>query len=84
MEVIAILRWLVGPVGRYVAGALLLLAVLGWFKYDTAKDAITAAKARMFEQEVGRVHKSVKADDEARRCAADPSCRLRDDGWRRD
>lgn len=31
-----------------------------------------------------KIHDANRADDGARRCALDPACRLRNDGWRRD
>ncbi len=81
---LGLLKWFLGPVGRYVGLALLALAVAGWVKYDIARDAVQAFKAKLFTQEVGRVKNATDADDAARRCALDPACRLRDDGWRRD
>jgi hypothetical protein len=78
------LNWFLGPVGRYVGLALLALAVAGWLKYDIAKDAVQAFKAKLFTQEAARVKNATDADDVAKRCALDPGCRLQDDGWRRD
>lgn len=79
-----VLRWLLGPVGRWAGAALLCLAALTWLKYDIAKDAVEAFRVKLFTQETRRVKDATDADDAARRCALDPACRLRDDGWRRD
>lgn len=79
-----VLHWLVGPVGRYVGLAVLCLAVLAVLKYDVARDAVQAYRAKTLTKEAERVKAATDADDGSRRCALDPGCRLRNDGWRRD
>lgn len=78
------LRWLLGPVGRYVLAAAVVLAAALWLKHEIEQGAVDAAKVEELRKEIGRVEKSTDADADARRCAADPACRLLDDGWRRD
>jgi hypothetical protein len=80
----AVLKWFIGPVGRYVGIAVLCVAAFAWFKYDVARDAVQAYRADVLSREAKRVKQATDADDVARRCALDPSCRLRDDGFRRD
>lgn len=82
--VILALKWVIGPVGRYAAAAALCLAAFLWFRYDIASDAVQAFRAKLLTQGAARVQDAVKADDDARRCSLDPTCRLSNDGWRRD
>lgn len=81
---LGLLKWFLGPIGRYVGLALLCLTVAGWLKYDIARDAVQAFRSKLFTQEARRVKDATNADDAARRCTLDPGCRLRNDGWRRD
>ncbi|MEW6256844.1 MAG: hypothetical protein AB1592_12890 [Pseudomonadota bacterium] len=68
-----------------LAGAVAALAFAGW-RIDAAatvrcEAGFLARQARAIEE---KTNAATDADDDARRCALDPACRLRDDGWRRD
>ena len=80
----AVLGFLLGPIGRYVVLALALAGAVAWLRSDAASDAVTDAKAKRLGHETKRVEDATKADDASRKCAADPACRMSDDGWRRD
>lgn len=72
---------------RSLSIAFALLALFAWHKIEVGKAyregraAIIAEQAREAQR---RDENAKTAEDDARQCAADPSCRLRDDGWRRD
>lgn len=70
--------------GRAFIIAGLLGVALGWYTVHTRNQALLAERARVQAEEQARVDKANKADDAARRCAADPRCRLLNDGFRRD
>ena len=67
-----------------VAAGLALIAAVWWIDsrgYERGKSAALieqSAKDRRLTDEANR------ADADARRCAADPACRMQSDGWRRD
>lgn len=63
----------------------ILLAIIAWgidgHGYDRGYAARVAEEATIIRE---RTDAANRADDDARRCAADPACRLSNDGWRRD
>lgn len=65
--------------------ALIVCVVLVWWGlttvYQQGYDARIADEARAIKE---KVDASNRADDAARRCSADPACRLRVDPYRRD
>lgn len=67
------------------AAVLAALALAGWRigdrAYDRGYGARVAEEAAVIKE---RTDAATRADDDARRCAADPGCRLQDDGYRRD
>ncbi|MFC0284821.1 hypothetical protein ACFFJB_14885 [Camelimonas abortus] len=66
-------------------GAVAVLALLAWRINDLAYERGKAdATARQIHIERGLTDEANRADADARRCAADPDCLRRDDGWRRD
>ncbi|CAH1661572.1 conserved hypothetical protein [Hyphomicrobiales bacterium] len=67
------------------AGIFAVLAYGAWEINDRAYDRGYAA--RVTEETTAtkeRTNAANRADDAARRCAADPGCRLQNDGYRRD
>lgn len=74
-------NWRVVAAGGLVAA----LAYGAWHINDRAYDRGYAA--RVAEESTAtkeRTDAANRADDTARRCAADPGCRLQNDGYRRD
>lgn len=67
-----------------IAGTLGLLA---WHKIEVNRSwyaGRAALKAEQVEEAKRRNADAQEADAAARRCTADPACRLQDDGFRRD
>lgn len=64
-----------------------VLALIGWHKWEVSR-AWHAGRAALVAEQAEEAKKrgsdAQKADDAARRCSADPACRLQDDGHRRD
>ncbi|MFD2678176.1 hypothetical protein [Camelimonas lactis] len=74
-------NWRIGA----AAGVLAALALAAWrindMAYERGKASVVAdqiTKERRLTDDANR------ADADARRCAADPACRMQSDGWRRD
>lgn len=47
-------------------------------------DGDSICKARHYTNTLEKINEASRADDDARRCAVNPSCRLSNDGYRRD
>ena len=72
---------------RSLSIAFALLALFAWHKIEVRsayKEGRAAILAEQAAEAKRRDDNAKAADDDSRKCAADPSCRLRDDGWRRD
>lgn len=64
-----------------------LIAVWSWHKIEVNRAwyaGRAALRAEQAEEAKRRNADAQEADAAARRCAADPACRLQDDGFRRD
>lgn len=66
-------------------GAVAVLALLAWrindLAYERGKADVLAERIQIERRLTDEAN---RADADARRCAADPACRLQSDGWRRD
>lgn len=72
---------------RSIALVVAFVALFGWHKvqvWSAYKEGRAAVIAEQAKEAQRRDDNAKAADDDARKCAADPTCRLRDDGWRRD
>jgi len=76
-----ILNWRVVAVGAALAAMLGSMLVIDQRGYARGYAAAQADQARV---ERGKADAANRADEDSRRCAADPECRLRNDGFRRD
>ncbi len=66
-------------------GLVLAAGLVVWRANDAAYDRGRAdVIAEQVQAERERTNDANAADDAARRCAADPTCRLQSDGYRRD
>jgi F0F1-type ATP synthase membrane subunit b/b' len=68
----------------YAVAALAIMAALGGVYHTIRKSGEDALKARQAEEISRRIDDANRADETARRCAADPSCGSMSDGFRRD
>jgi len=76
-----ILAW--KPIAAGIAALLIIAAC--WRIHDAIWQAGYDARTAQAAAEVQRkLHDANLADDASRRCAADPACRLSNDGYRRD
>lgn len=81
--------WLLGTsIGRTIIGGTAAFAVLAFLWWRVDASAYHRGYAARVTEEVAadarRMNDATHADDDARRCAADPDCRLRRDPYQRD
>lgn len=72
---------------KFIAIAAGILALVGWHQLQVSKAWHLGRKALLAEQAEEAKRRNAdaqEADAAARKCAADPSCRMQDDGFRRD
>ena len=72
------------PIGRSLALALAVAGALWWTYTEGRKSGEAQLRADIAAETNRRARDAATADDAAMRCAADPACRLRSDGFRRD
>jgi hypothetical protein len=72
------------PLARIAVVAGVIITGL-WFVYrEGRKNGEASVRAEIAAENKRRLDRAILADDDAKRCAADPSCRLQSDGFRRD
>lgn len=72
------------PIARIVGLAAVILTGV-WFVYNEGKrNGAASVRSEIAAENKRRLDRAILADDDAKRCAADPSCRLQSDGFRRD
>lgn len=67
-----------------VAALLALSIGAGLIHRDGYDRGVAAEKAALAADNARRLRDATRANDDALRCAGDPACRLRSDGFRRD
>jgi hypothetical protein len=84
MAWLKLLPLLWSPVGAIVGSCLIIAAGIAWLRWDAGDRAVEKYKDRLEQVDIDRTEDATKADDDARRCARDDTCWMRNDGWRRD
>ena len=67
-----------------LAGILALVSLLGTTYFIGRSDGKAVCVASSYSITLEKNNAASHADDAARRCAADPACRLSNDGYKRD
>lgn len=78
------IAWLLSPLGRGFTAGLVILLLMGWLYQQGRRDGAAAVRAEIAAENARRLNDATRADDASRKCAADPVCRLSNDGFRRD
>jgi len=72
------------PIARYAVALVVILGALALIYREGRKSGEAQLRADIAAETNRRARDAATADDAAMRCAADPACRLRSDGFRRD
>lgn len=78
------LALIASPIARYAAVAALVIGAFGYTYHLGRSHGEASVKAQIAADNARRVKDAIRADDDARRCAADPECLRKSDGHRRD
>ena len=78
------LALIASPVARYLAGAAFVAGLLGYTYHLGRSHGSASVRSEIAAENAKRLNNAILADDDAKRCAADPKCRLQSDGFRRD
>lgn len=86
MSLLAFIAW-ISASWRIVLACVAAVAIFGalaWWDHRAYQRGYDAYKSEAEHAERERTNAANHADDDARKCALDPDCRMRDDGFRRD
>ena len=72
------------PIARYAVALVVILGALALIYREGRKNGEATLRAEIAAETERKLRDAATADDAAMRCAADPACRLRSDGFRRD
>lgn len=78
------LTWLISPIGRVVAGAVLAIALLTGLYMNVRSSIRDGVVIEQIVKDQEKLKDALNAEDRVRRSSSDPASLLQNDGHRRD